>query len=70
MTDTSAPETPDLLYGDSISTFLGVSKRAAYSLIERKRIPFFKIGRTVCARRSKLLAAFEQMEQQSERAVG
>ena len=58
------PEIPDLLYGiEDIAKFLGVTKRAAYHLVERKRIPFFKIGRTLCARRSSLLSAMERLEE-------
>jgi excisionase family DNA binding protein len=63
MTDSAT--TSDLLYGgDAIADFLGISRRAAYHLIERKRVPYFKIGRTVCARRANLLAEFERLEQE------
>jgi len=63
MTDTTSIETPDLLYGaQAIADFLGVKLRSAQHLIETNRIPYFKIGKTVCARRSKLLAAIEQLE--------
>jgi excisionase family DNA binding protein len=55
--------TPDLLYGSrSIAEFLGIKPRAAEHLIEQKRIPYFKIGRTVCARRSRLMAALDELE--------
>jgi hypothetical protein len=61
MTDT----TPDLLYGaKAIADFLGLKERSAQHLIETKRIPFFKVGKTVCARRSKLIAAFDELEAQ------
>jgi excisionase family DNA binding protein len=54
----------DLLYGvPKIADFLGLTKRATYHLIEAKRLPYFKIGATVCARRASLLAALERMEQ-------
>jgi excisionase family DNA binding protein len=54
---------PDLLYGvTSIAEFPGVKRRAAEHLVETKRIPYFKMGKTVCARRSRLLAALEQLE--------
>ena len=60
------PEKMDLLYGSrAIAEFLNVKPRAAEHLIEQKRIPYFKIGRTVVARKAALLAAFEQLEQQS-----
>jgi excisionase family DNA binding protein len=54
----------DLLYGvPKIADFLGLTKRATYHLIESKRMPYFKIGATVCARRASLLAALERMEE-------
>lgn len=53
----------DLLYGvPKIADFLGLTKRATYHLVETKRIPSFKIGATVCARRASLLAAFDDLE--------
>jgi excisionase family DNA binding protein len=61
MTDTA--QTADLLYGArAIADYLGIKQRAAEHLIETKRIPFFKIGRTVAARRSKVMAALEELE--------
>ncbi len=65
MTDTTNP-TPDLLYGvPAIAEFLGLKRDAVYHLVHTKRLPYFKVGKTVCARRSKLLAAFDQLEEQS-----
>jgi excisionase family DNA binding protein len=66
MSDTYAA---DLLYGArAIADYLGIKQRQAEHLIEQKRIPFFKIGRTVASRRSKLNAALEQMEDGSRAA--
>jgi excisionase family DNA binding protein len=63
---TDATNEPDLLYGcEPIAEFLGISKRAAYSLIERKRIPTFKIGRTIAARKSRLRQHFETLEKEA-----
>jgi excisionase family DNA binding protein len=63
VTDTTTDNAADLLYGvGAIATFLGVKKRAAYHLVETNRIPHFKVGKTVCARRSKLMAALEELE--------
>jgi excisionase family DNA binding protein len=63
MTDTTTTDAPDLLYGaHAIAEFLGIKLRSAQHLIETKRIPFFKVGKTVCARRSKVLAALEALE--------
>ena len=62
MTDTSNPSA-DLLYGaHAIAEFLGVKQRVAYHLIETRRIPFFKIGKTVCARRTSLAAKLDEIE--------
>jgi excisionase family DNA binding protein len=55
-----------LLYGaNAIADYLGIKRRVAYHLIETERIPHFKVGKTVCARRSRLLAAMERLEEQS-----
>ena len=54
---------PDLLYGMSkIADYMGVKRSVAYHLAATQRIPVFRIGRTVCARRSTVSAALEQME--------
>lgn len=61
--------TPDLLYGvKSIAEFLGIKERSAQHLVETRRIPYFKVGKTVCARRSKVLAAFDQLEESNTAA--
>jgi excisionase family DNA binding protein len=69
MTDTTdvTEATPkpslDLLYGaHAIAEYLNITVRQAEHLIETGRIPIFKIGRTVAARRSKLNAALEALE--------
>jgi len=62
MTDTAS--TPDLLYGaTAIADFLGVKRSVVYHLIETRRLPSFKVGKVVCARRSTVTAAFERLEQ-------
>ena len=45
----------------AIAEFLGIKRSVAYHLAANQRIPTFKIGRTVCARRSKILAALEAL---------
>ena len=63
MDDTT--KTVDLLYGvPAIADYLGVTKRTAYHLVETGRIPFFRMGKILCSRRSKLMAAMEQLETQ------
>jgi excisionase family DNA binding protein len=45
----------DLLYGaTAIAAHLGIRKRQALYLIESNRLPHFRIGKIVCARRSLL----------------
>ena len=64
MTDTT--EHPDFLYGaKSIAAHLGMTEKAVYHLIEEGRLPVFKIGRRVAARRSRLQQHFEKLEQQA-----
>ena len=65
MTETEQPTaTADLLYGcEAIATFLGIKKRSAQHLIETNRIPHFRVGKTVCARRARLIEAFERLEE-------
>ena len=61
MTDTNPPA--DLLYGASaIARYLGVKPRAAYHLIETRKIPFFRIGKVVCSRRTSLAAKLDELE--------
>jgi hypothetical protein len=63
MTDTSTPAAGDLLYGArAIADFLGITPKATYHLVEAKRIPSFKIGKTICSRRSTLARAIEELE--------
>ena len=64
MTDTMN-QAPDLLYGaNAIAAFLGIRRGVVYHLIETGRLPHFKVGKTVCARRSKVLSALETFEGQ------
>jgi hypothetical protein len=58
------PAAADFLYGTrAIGEFLGIRERQAEHLIFSGRLPAFKVGKTVCARRSTLAAAFEALEQ-------
>jgi excisionase family DNA binding protein len=63
-------EGPDLLYGAAkIADYLGVKRSVVYHLVETGRLPSFKVGAVVCARRSKLLAAFDAMEDGAQKAA-
>lgn len=59
----------DILYGaDAIAEFMHGDRRfrrAIYNLVENNRIPHFRVGATVCARRSVLLAWIEAQERGS-----
>ena len=62
MTDTTK-STPDLLYGvPRIAEYLGLTPAAVYHLAAQKRIPTFRMGKTVCARRSTLAARIAELE--------
>jgi excisionase family DNA binding protein len=53
---------PDWLYGaEAIAAAIGVSRRAAYHLIETGIIPAKKAGRTVCASRREVKEAFKRL---------
>ena len=50
----------DLLMGaQAIGRFLGISRRKTYRLVYEKIIPTFKLGGTVAARKSSLVAWLE-----------
>lgn len=54
MSDKTMP-LPDLLYGvKAIAEHLGLDEKTARHRVDRKVIPTFKMGGTVCARRSTL----------------
>ena len=57
----------DILYGaDGIAEFLyGESKqrRKVYNLVETERLPHFRLGSMICARKSVLLAWIEAQEE-------
>ena len=53
----------DLLSGaDSIAAFLGIKTRRVYHLVESRRLPVFRLGSTICARRSTIIRWIEEME--------
>jgi hypothetical protein len=56
-----------LLYGaEAIAAFLGIEVKQARHRIDEGKIPTFKIGATVCARRRTLKAWLASLEQQAE----
>ena len=60
MTDNIAT---DILKGASeIAEFLGFDRRSVYHAAANDNLPHFKMGSTVCARKSTLLAWIEEQE--------
>jgi hypothetical protein len=63
----SAVHEPDLLYGaKAIAGFLGLPRRAAEHRIDAGLIPTFKMGGTICARRSTLNAWLAEAEARAQ----
>lgn len=60
----TAQATPDIITGHkAIARFLGLSPRQVSWHDEQGNLPTFRIGRTVCARKVKLLEWIEEQEQ-------
>jgi len=61
----------DLLSGaEAIAAYIGVKPRRIYHLAETRRLPVFRIGSTLCARRSTLLRWIEDMERAAITSTG
>lgn len=57
------PIASDLIFGaDQIAKTLGLTRRQVYHAAASGHIPSFRIGATICVRRSTLLAWFEDQE--------
>lgn len=53
----------DILRGaDAIAKFLGFPRRTIYHLASKNGLPHFKLGETICARRSTLMAWIIEQE--------
>lgn len=65
------PEAPGLiLYGTkAIGEFLGIGRRQAQHLVEAGRLPHFRVGKIVSARRSTLLAWIAEQEAKSQKVA-
>ena len=58
----------DLLKGaDAIAEFMGLNRRQIYHLAEKSRLPVFRLGSVLCARKSTLTTWIGDQER---RAVG
>lgn len=53
----------DLVVGaDAVAQFLGMTTRQVYGCVERRTIPFFKIGSQICLRRSVMMEWIARQE--------
>lgn len=56
----------DLLRGaDAIAAFLGFPRRAVYHSVSKGHLPHFRIGETVCARKSTLTTWISEQERKT-----
>ena len=67
MAETTAPASTivegDLLYGaGAIAEFLGLRERQVRHRCEKHEIPYFNIGKTMCSRKTTLMAWLEHCE--------
>lgn len=59
----SEDQKSDLLYGvKAIADFLGLREKQCRNRIDREIIPSFRVGRSVCARKSSLQKWIDEME--------
>jgi excisionase family DNA binding protein len=65
--DMDKPDDADLLYGVApIAAHLNLNAAQVYHLVAEGRLPSFKIGGRVCARRSSIAAWLAKMEASQE----
>lgn len=50
---------------EAIADYLGFPRRAVYHAVAKGHLPYFKIGETICARRSTLTAWIAQQEKKA-----
>ena len=64
--ETQHTETPDILRGaEAIAQFLyddGTRRRSVYNLVKTTQLPVFRLGATICARRSALITWITEQE--------
>jgi hypothetical protein len=63
-------QSEDLLYGyGAIAAYLNLRIRQAKHIAEKQSLPTFKIGKTVCARRSTLSAWLAEQEMTAQQKL-
>ena len=60
-----AAEIAEFLFDDSSAR----GQRRVYHLVESSKLPVFRLGNIICARKSTLLAHIEDQEKEAVRAV-
>ena len=56
----------DLLQGaDEVAGFTGIDRRAVYHLAQTRKLPVFRMGTVICARKSTLMRWIEEQEAKS-----
>lgn len=71
MSDARTPSTTDLLHGvNAIAEHLNLTAKQVYHLHGNGELPTFKMGKTVCARRSTLAKHFAAQEAAARAANG
>lgn len=66
----TTPLASDILRGaDAIAEFLGSERRKVYHLVETSRLPVFRIGSIICARKSTLIKWIEEQEALSKKGA-
>ncbi|WP_322884112.1 excisionase family DNA-binding protein [Sinorhizobium medicae] len=57
---------PDMLRGaDAIAQYMGLPRRSVYHAISKGHLPHFRIGETVCARKSTLTTWISEQEERA-----
>ncbi|WP_404404497.1 DNA-binding protein [Pelagibacterium halotolerans] len=66
MEDSHYELSDDLIYGaEAIAAFLGMSRRQVYHAAEQDHLPVFRIGSTICCRKSTLMTFITEREKRS-----
>jgi hypothetical protein len=62
------PLADDMIRGaDAIAEWMGLNRRQIYHLAATSRLPVFKMGSILCARKSRLM---DWIKEQEERSIG
>jgi hypothetical protein len=66
--NTAATIADDMLEGaEAIAAFLGLTRRQVFNLVRERRLPFFKLGQKIFARKSTLVAHLASLEEAAQK---